>query len=106
MATNWTDPTLSTTIHVRAVHMNELQSVIDQNRAAAALGGYTWSNTPINPAATHIRAVHFTDARNAIQDLWNHAGMGTLPHWSVGGPPTTSRQVSARDMTDLRNWIQ
>jgi len=57
------------------------------------------------PARNLTSAVHFTEARSAIQDLWNHAGMGPLPSWGVGSAPSTSRHVSARDITDLRTWV-
>jgi hypothetical protein len=46
----------------------------------------------------------FTELRSAIQDLWIHANMGSIPNWSVGSPPAPNREVSARDVNDLRNW--
>lgn len=107
MATNWTDPTITSSTHVRATHINELRSVVNQNRSAAGLSSYAWTDNPVS-TSTHIRAVHFTELRSAIQDLWNHQGMGGLPNWSYGSTPTGSggRPISARDTTDLRTWTQ
>lgn len=107
MPTNFTDPTLSSSVYIRALHINELRSVVDQNRIAAGLGRYPWTDYPAT-TSTHIRAVHFTEPRSAIQDLWNHAGMGPLPNWSFGSAPAGggTRPISARDTTDLRTWIQ
>lgn len=107
MPTNWTDPTITTSTYIRAIHVNELRSVVNQNRRAAGLGNYAWTDTPASNII-HVRAVHFTELRNAIQDLWTHQGMGTLPDWSYGSAPSGSggRPISARDTTDLRNWTQ
>ncbi len=104
MATSWTDPTLGSSVRVRATHINELRSVVNQNRTAASLAVYAWTDSP-TWYGTRIRAVHFTELRNAIQDLWNHASMGTIGAWSAGSAPGAGRQISARDTTDLRNWI-
>ncbi|MGH2461754.1 MAG: glycoside hydrolase domain-containing protein [Chloroflexota bacterium] len=107
MSTNWTDPTITSSTHVRIPHINELRSVVDKNRLQAGLGSYSWTDSPVS-RFTHIRAVHFNELRNAVQDLWNHLGMGTLPNWSYGSAPSgdSTRHISARDTTDLRNWVQ
>ncbi len=107
MTINWTDPTVSSSVHIRAIHINELRSVVNQNRAAAGLAAYAWTDSPVS-SAVHIRAVHFTELRSAIQDLWNHQGIGALPNWSYGSPPAPggARPISARDTTDLRAWVQ
>jgi len=107
MATNWTDPTVTSSTHIRATHVNELRGVVDKNRIVAGLGGYAWTDSPVT-RVTHIRAAHFTELRSAIQDLWNHQGMGGLPNWSYGSAPSPGggRPISARDVTDLRSWIQ
>lgn len=105
MPTNWTDPIITSSTHIRTIHINELRSVVDKNRIVAGLGNYAWTDSPVS-RFTHIRAVHFTEIRSAIQDLWNHQGMGGLPNWSVGSAPSSSRQVSLRDTVDLRTWIQ
>jgi len=65
---------------------------------------YLWTDDPVT-TSTHIRAVHFTELRAAIQDLWTHAGQGTVPNWSAGSAPSPSRQISARDINDLRTWV-
>ncbi|MGH2457545.1 MAG: hypothetical protein ACRDIY_01615 [Chloroflexota bacterium] len=107
MSTNWTDPTITSSTHVRAIHVNELRSVVNQNRNAAGLGTFAWTDNPAS-VNVHIRATHFTELRTAIQDLWNHQGLGSLPNWSSGSAPAggSARHISARDTTDLRNWVQ
>lgn len=107
MATNWTDPTLTTSSHIRATHINELRSVVSQNRKATGLQPYPWQDVPAS-TRVHIRAAHFTDLHDAIQELWNRETMGDLPNWSYGSAPsgTGGRPISLRDTTDLRTWVQ
>jgi len=71
------------------------------------LGGYPWTCDTVGNGA-HIGAAHFTELRNAIQDLWNPTGMGTIPIWSFGGATAAggTRPISARDTKDLRRKIQ
>jgi hypothetical protein len=100
----WTDNPATPAVHVRATHINELRSNVNSARAAAGLSAYNWTDGATLDTTKYIRAVHFTELRSAIQDLWNHANMGSIPNWSVGSPPSTSREVSARAINDLRNW--
>jgi hypothetical protein len=106
MGNYWTDNPAKPSTHVRAVHINELRSGVDNLRTSppCSLGGYPWTDNPVS-TTTHIRAVHFTELRNAIQDVWNCHTMGAVPNWSVGSAPSPSRQISARDMNDLRSWV-
>jgi hypothetical protein len=104
---SWTDNAANPSTRIRAVHINELRSAVDLLRTSppcSSLGPYPWTDNPI-ATSTHIRVVHFTELRSAIQDLWNCHGLGSLPNWSVGSAPSTSRQVSARDINDLRGWV-
>jgi len=61
----WTDNPVTTSTRIRAVHMNELRSAIDRDRAAVGLAPYAWSDGTIT-SSIRIRAVHFTEARSAI----------------------------------------
>lgn len=100
----WTDDPATSSTHVRAVHINELRTAADQARAALGLGSYAWTDNPVG-TGTHIRAMHFTELHDVIQDLWTRHGQGTLPNWDVGSAPSPSRQISARDINDLRSWL-
>lgn len=59
----------------------------------------------IAPEYSANTAIHFTELRLAIQELWNLKLLGTLPAWTVGAFPSTSRPVSVRDINDLRGWV-
>jgi hypothetical protein len=100
----WTDNAANSSTRIRAIHINELRTAVNQLRAACNLAPYNWTDNPIG-TSTYVRAVRFTELRTAIQDLWNCHTMGALPNWSVGSTPSASRQVSARDVNDLRGWV-
>jgi|GEM_PF-1894036 len=100
----WTNDPATSQTRVRAVHINELRRVVSFYRQQAGLPNINWTDGTIT-SAVHVRSVHFTELRSAIQDLWNYHGMGSLPNWSVGSAPSSGRQVSARDINDLRSWV-
>jgi len=102
--TNWTDNPATTSTHIRTIHINELRGAVNTDRAAVRLAAYPWTDDPVT-TSTHIRAVHFLELRTAIQELWFIKRLGPLPNLSVGTPPMSSRQVSARDINDLRGWL-
>jgi hypothetical protein len=100
----WTDDPATSNTHIRVAHIGELRRTLDFYRAKAGLPATNWIDNPVS-TTIHFRWIHFTELRSAIQDLWTHAGMGTLPNWSVGSAPSSSRQTSARDINDLRSWV-
>lgn len=100
----WTDNPATSSTHIRAIHVNELRAAVDRNRAKLSLAPWPWTDDPVT-SSTHMRAAHFTELKSAIQDLWTYHGQGTLPNWSVGSDPSSSRQISARDVNDLRSWM-
>ncbi|HEV2125563.1 MAG TPA: hypothetical protein VGW38_22655, partial [Chloroflexota bacterium] len=54
-----------------------------------------------------IRALHLTELRAAIQDLWTQAGLGTVPEFSGGAiNGNGQRVIKISDFTDLRSWFQ
>jgi GH25 family lysozyme M1 (1,4-beta-N-acetylmuramidase) len=95
---SWTDNPAKNTTHIRAVHINEIRHTVDGNRKAAGLSPYPWSTPTGVSSRSHIRAVDFTDVRAAITQYM------ALSNWSVGSAPSPSRQVSARDINDVRTW--
>ncbi|HUX86360.1 MAG TPA: hypothetical protein VMW65_05115 [Chloroflexota bacterium] len=100
----WTDNAANTSTHIRTIHITELRSAVDQLRTACGLPTYSWTDNPIG-LSTHVRVIHFTELHDAIQDVWTCHNMGSVPNWSVGSAPSLNRQISARDINDLRNWV-
>lgn len=100
----WSDDPATSSTHIRVVHLGELRRAVAFYRQQAGLPAMSWTDDPLT-SSVHIRALHFTEMRSAIQDLWTYHGLGSLPNWSVGSAPSASRQVSARDINDLRGWV-
>lgn len=101
----WTNDPATSTTHVRAVHVNELRSAIDTLNSAVGIAPVSWQDGSSVSTDTHIRAGHFTQLQNAIQALWTYYGQGSLPQWTAGSDPSTSRQILASDINDLRSWV-
>ncbi len=105
MPTQWTNEITSGS-PVRASDLNELRDAIDRNRMPYGEAGYSWTDNPLTNA-TPIKAVHFTEAKTAIQGLWTHKSMGTIGGWTArsGDAPSSGTPVYATDLTDLRGWL-
>lgn len=89
----------------------ELRAVVDTDRVAAGLDPVAWvGRTDDDPTfvagVTPIRAVHFTQLRAAIADLWELADLGPLPPFRAGPIVPGTRPISIRDPLDLRTWIE
>jgi hypothetical protein len=84
-----------------------LPTALMRERAAAKLNPFRWAEGDDSEVSTssRIRAPHFGEARTAIQELWLRKRLGPLPQWTVGATPNDERQFSARDINDLRSWV-
>ncbi|MCL5075751.1 MAG: hypothetical protein M1136_08940 [Chloroflexi bacterium] len=109
MATQWTNP-VAPGSPIRAFDIQEVINAINNNRSAAGLEPFPWTD-PVVAAEMPIKAVHFTEMRQAIQGLWSSKSMGALPNWSSGVTPggpsagTAATIIYASDLTDLRGWL-
>ena len=94
--------------HKPSVHdLMELRSAVDVDRAAADLSTGVWTDPEIVAGRdVPIRAVHFTELRARIQDLWTAAGMGTVPEYAVGPIVAGTRRISTSDPEELRVWLR
>ncbi|MBI4492108.1 MAG: hypothetical protein HY690_04885, partial [Chloroflexi bacterium] len=87
----------------------ELRCAVDTDRKAAGLAAVSWEDPAIVAGTgVAVRARHFTQVRESLQDLWTAAGLGLLPEFTAGAIPTTppiARPVKTSDLEDLRNWL-
>lgn len=100
----WSDDPVTTTSPIRLAHINELRRTLDFWRAQNGLPAFSWTDAPYVEATTPIKAVHFTEMRSAIQDLWTDKGMGTIPDWTGGAAPAAGGAIRASHVNDLRLW--
>jgi RHS repeat-associated protein len=101
---SFTDPAIQGAVTpVRAVHITELRSAVNQYRAAAGLGAATWTDTSLSGGA--IRAVHISELRTRLNEarvaLGYAAATFTDPTLTVG-----STAIRAVHLTELRAAIQ
>lgn len=91
---------------MRASDIQEIRTAIDNNLTAAGWEPFVWTDTLV-AGATPVRALHFQEMREVIQDLWNRKApaLGCLPSWSSGGAPAAGSPIYASDVLDLRNWV-
>ena len=69
--TLFTDNTLTAGVTpLKAVHVTELRTRIDQQRARVGLSGFAWTDPTLTGGATAIKAVHILEMRAAIVDLY------------------------------------
>src|SRR5262249_12836782 len=55
---------------------------------------------------TPIRAVHFTQLRHAIADLWDVADLGPLPEFRAGPIGPGNRVISRHNPLAMSGWIE
>lgn len=95
---------------IRAADLQQLRDATSANRTAAGLAAFAWTDHPLQAGVTSVKAVHFTELRQAILGLWQHRDPGCqLPPWTADGPggsgPAPGRRIFAQDLLDLRAWL-
>ncbi len=107
--TSWANP-IAPGAPIRAVDLTELRTAVAASRTVAGLAVFAWTDQPLVAGMTNVKAVHFTELRQAILDLWQHRDPGCqLPPWTATGPggtgPIAGGTIYAQDLLDLRAWL-
>jgi hypothetical protein len=61
------DPTLALGQNVRAQHITDLRTGLDEARSANGLGALTYTDSPLTPGTTVIKATHVVQLRNGVK---------------------------------------
>jgi hypothetical protein len=101
----FTDPVLSNTVPVKAVHLTELRTAVNAMRAAAGLGAAVFTDPAITAQSTRIKAVHLAELRTALDQA--RAALG-LPAISYTDPGLTAgaTRVKALHWMEVRAGTQ
>jgi Beta-propeller repeat len=103
---SFTDPTLTSgTTLIRAVHVNELRSDVNQLRSDAGLAAYSFTDPTLTPGTTLIRAVHINDLRTALAAVYT-ACSSTAPTYTDATLTPGSSLIRAIDISQLRTNVQ
>lgn len=102
-ATSYEDPTLTTSIKVRSIHINQLQEAINRERTRRGTAAATFSkvDTTVKAIGTHIQELYNTIvALNGTYPValdWT----GLIATLNVTGS-NTDKIISLRSINDLR----
>lgn len=101
----WTDPITPNQTKIRKDHVDQLRAWINNQRQDVGLSLQSWTTDPtITVNETKVKAVHFTDMRTAIAEVYTACGEPT-PLWTE--PLTVnSTKIRASHLTELRTKVE
>ena len=99
----FTDPTLSSAIVVKAVHLTQLRTAVNAMRAAAALSPASFTGT-ITAGSTLIAAAHITELRSALDTARTAIGLPPIAYTDPALGAGTG--VKGAHFTQLRQGTQ
>lgn len=71
----FTDDPLTAGVAIKAVHVTELRTAINQLRAHAGLQAATWTDDPLTVGVTTVKAVHITEMRARLDEARTALGL-------------------------------
>jgi hypothetical protein len=94
------DPLVVGVTLVKATHLSELRTAVNQARARAGKSPAAWTDDPAQANVTAIKAVHLTELRTQLDDARSALGLGpasyTDPTLTVG--TTTVKAVHIEEL--------
>jgi RHS repeat-associated protein len=94
------DPVVAETTNVRAVHLTELRTAVNQARARANLSSATWADDPVQATVTAIKAVHITELRARLDEA--RAALGLSAANYTDSTLVSGYQIKAAHVQELR----
>lgn len=102
----WTDPTLSPSSPIRAVHFTELRSQVNNQRLQCGLGTYSFSETIVSKT-TPIRKSHLDEIKEAIDQISTNGSVPRTPPSTpnIGTINAGQTAISLNHINDLRTAL-
>jgi hypothetical protein len=98
----YTDPDLTASMVIRAVHLTELRTAADELRGLAGGVAFTYTDPTIVAGSTIVRAAHFQEVEAVLREARNTLGMSVpAPLGIVVGTVVPVAQIIA-----LRTYAQ
>src|SRR5205807_778182 len=98
------DPLVAGTTVVKAVHLTELRTAVNQARAHAGLSAATWTDDPVQATVTPIKVVHITELRTKLNEARAALGLSaasyTDPNLTIGDSIKAAHVQELRAKTD------
>jgi hypothetical protein len=95
------EPIIAGTTMIKAIHVTELRTRINQARVARGLGSYSFTDPTLTGVV--IKAVHITEMRAALGAVYTAAGV-TPPTYSAPAP-ASGVSVLRIAITELRSAV-
>lgn len=99
------DPLQSGTTLVKAVHVQEMRSLIGTLRARSGLPAYGWTEPVLAASTTTIKTVHLLELRAALNDVYDAIGRARPVYSHATITPGVTAGPTVVDMTELRAAI-
>jgi hypothetical protein len=94
------DPLTAGATTVKAVHVTELRTRIDQQRTRFGLTAFAWTD-PALTGSTPIKAIHITELRTALMQAYAVVGMTAVSFTDPSlGPGTALKRVHIQELRD------
>lgn len=100
--TLFSDDPLTAGTRIKAAHLTELRSYVDELRNRFSLAPYSWTSPAITAGSTTINAVHLTELRQALDQVYVAAGRTPPSYLSVVTPGAL---ITTAALTELRAAI-
>ena len=85
---------------IKAAHITELRSAIDQLRGRYFLGPFQWTDPTLTPGVTVVKALHVTELRTALAAVYVAA---TRPQPAYTPPvPTAGSVIPVVQISEIR----
>jgi hypothetical protein len=98
------DPLTPGVTPIKAVHVSELRSLIDQQRVRFGLSPFAWTDATLAAGTTPVRAVHVAELRTALTEAYTAAGR-TAPAFSDPVLTTGVTPVRAVHISEIRTAL-
>ena len=87
---------------IRAVHFNAIRTKINGIRIRMSLPSVAWTDNPIVPGVTSVKAVHMTELRQAVTEIYQ--ALGAAPP-TYAETITSGTLIRAQHVTELQTLI-
>ena len=102
---DFTDQPLAAGVVIKAVHVAELRTMINDVRAEGGLSAFTFSDATLVAQSTPVRAVHVTELRTALAQAYSAAGQAA-PTYSDPVLTAGVTVAKATHISELRTAVQ
>lgn len=99
------DPLIAQSSIIRAVHVTELRTAINNARTARGLAPFTWTDATLTAGGSLVRAIHLIELRTALNQAYQAAGR-QVPTYSEASVAAGATTIKASHLNELRSALR